>query len=881
MGTHGAAGTRSRALARSRRAAGPDNVGSRPPGRSGLGLTDWPVARRLFAVIVAALLMGLVFGGLRVADAESSASQFSKTQQLARLGAQLVNVVDDLQNERDATLVALITNDGAGLAQVHAKTNSDLGPVRAEIQQIVNGGFPAAITDAAGAVNLDLSPDSIGLLQNLFNTAFGTGDVVAPDYSTVINGIITLQAQVSLGNTDQSLNSNVQTLTALAQAKDLTSQQLALLDQSMANPPLSVFGTPGFLDFATETSLQVDYVEEFNDEAAFQHAASPAENSMYDGLLGPQAVKLDGETMSDNIEQALFAVAGGTLNENEPPNKIVPIAGASGISYPLFIDHVQLDPLANNPATAKMDGITTVPALKAAWDRGIRAKLAAMQATEQFVAGNIVTRATQLQQAAQRTALTYVIITVGVLLIVLAAALLVARSLVLPLRRLRVGALDIASVQLPERVRLLSENPESAASMEVSPVNVTSQDEIGQVARAFDQVHSEAVRLAGQQALLRSSFNAMFVNLSRRSQTLIERLARMIDTLEQREDDPDRLGSLFSMDHLVTRMRRNSENLLLLAGHDNPRKWSDAIPLADVARAATSEIEQYNRVTLDMTPDISLAGQAASDVVHLLAELIENATIFSPKDTQVHVAMQYLASGGVLIEITDQGIGVSEARLEEMNWRLDNPPTIDVSVSRHMGLFAVAKLAERHGVRVRLRAARPQGLSALVWLPDSLVERTTKVPAGNGWSRQASARATTAEVPAYAGRGYAGLAHGSAALGSATAGGPEAAPGLGGDGPAVSYAEWADGDQSATGLPVRVPKAGRGQGGAPADGPAAGLPGRTPGVPAAGPGGNQLPRRSPDQARSRLAGFQRGMRRAEGQGGAGGKVPQAGEGTGR
>ena len=124
-----------------------------------LGLTDWPVARRLFAVIVAALLMGLVFGGLRVADAESSASQFSRTQQLAKLGAQLVTVVDDLQNERDATLVALITNSDAGLAQVHAKTNSDLGPVRAEIQQIVNGGFPAAIQSAAGAVNNALSTD--------------------------------------------------------------------------------------------------------------------------------------------------------------------------------------------------------------------------------------------------------------------------------------------------------------------------------------------------------------------------------------------------------------------------------------------------------------------------------------------------------------------------------------------------------------------------------------------------------------------------------------------------------------------------------------------------------------------------------------------------
>jgi signal transduction histidine kinase len=913
MGTHGAAGMRSRALARTRRAAGQDNVRASSAGRMGVALTDWPVARRLFAVIVAALLMGLVFGGLRVADAENSASQLGRTEQLAKLSAQLVTVVDDLQNERDATLVALITNNGTALPAVQAKTNKDLGPVRAEIQAIVNGGYPAAIHADAGAVNAALSTDNVDhQLHNLFSTAYPTGAVVSPEYGAVIKDIITLQTQVSLGNTDQALTSDVQTLNTLSQAKDLTSQQLALLDQSMSNN--SVFGTAGFLDFATETSLQVDYVEEFNDEAAFQSSASPAENAMYDSLLGPQAAKLDGETQSDNIEQAFFAVAGGTLNEAKP----VPVSGALGISYPLFIAHVQLDPLANNPTTARQDGIFTIPQLKAAWDKGNGAKLAAMQDTEQFVAGNVVTRATQLQQSAQRGALTYLVITVVVLLIVMVAALLVARSLVLPLRRLRAGALDIASVQLPERVRLLSEDPESAGSMDVAPIKVASRDEIGQVARAFDQVHSEAVRLAGQQALLRSSFNAMFVNLSRRSQTLIERLARMIDTLEQHEDDPDRLGSLFSMDHLVTRMRRNSENLLLLAGHDNPRKWSEAIPLADVARAATSEIEQYNRVTLNMTPDISLAGQAVSDVVHLLAELIENATIFSPKDTQVHVAMQYLASGGVLIEVSDKGIGVSESRLEEMNWRLDNPPTIDVSVSRHMGLFAVARLAERHGVRVRLRPALPQGLSALVWLPDSLIERTTKPTSASGWSgRQVGAQPATAEVRAYAGAGHSSAAAGSHANGGAgngnanggngngngngsagarmpsgwfrrgqagtllPAAGPDAAPGPGENGASVSYAERAGGDQSTAGLPLRVPRAGRGAGGGPPDSQGAGLPGRTPGVPAAGPGGNRLPQRSPDQARSRLAGFQRGTRRAEGQGGTGGKAPQAGEGTER
>ncbi|MBV9380860.1 MAG: hypothetical protein JO242_09340, partial [Streptosporangiaceae bacterium] len=209
-------------------------------------------------------------------------------------------------------------------------------------------------------------------------------------------------------------------------------------------------------------------------------------------------------------------------------------------------------------------------------------------------------------------------------------------------------------------------------------------------------------------------------------------LARMIDSLEQNEDDPDRLSNLFSMDHMVTRMRRNSENLLLLAGQESARKWSEAVSLADITRAATSEIEQYNRVVLSVQPGVAVVGPAVTDVVHLLAEIVENATIFSPKDTQVQMSAQELSSGGVLIEVTDRGIGVSDARLAEMNWRLDNPPVMDVSVSRHMGLFAVARLAERHRIRIRLRPATPWGLTALVWLPDTVIERSARVYSGTG-----------------------------------------------------------------------------------------------------------------------------------------------------
>ena len=518
-----------------------------------------------------------------------------------------------------------------------------------------------------------------------------------------------------------------------------------------------------------------------------------------------------------------------------------------------------------------------------------------------------------------------------ILLLVLIATLVVARSLVLPLRRLRAGALDIATVQLPERVRQLAEATDPATSLEVAPIDVLSTDEIGQVARAFDQVHAEAVRLAGNEAMLRSSFNAMFVNLSRRSQALIERLVRTIDSLEQNEEDPDRLSYLFAMDHLVTRMRRNSENLLLLAGHDSARKWSEPVSLADVARAATSEIEQYSRVGLSIQPGISVSGQAVSDVVRLLAEIIENATIFSPKDTQVRVSAQELTSGGVLIEVSDSGVGISAARLEEMNLRLINPPVIDVSVSRHMGLFAVARLAERHGVRVRLRAGSPQGLTALVWLPDSLTERGTRPYGGYGQPRTAppadfqTARRTAGrhslavrsaqdgqsanddrlDVVGAARQIGAGprqtvqanstsswFSRRPSATDTASSGTMPPSP----DGWAEGKDAWAEGkdgwaegrhaaqiiadpvhgDDTAAGLPVRVPRAnllpGSAGGGRQADS-------RVTSRPAddyqAQTSAALRPTRSPELARSRLSGFQRGARRAEGQ------TPRTAEGADR
>jgi signal transduction histidine kinase len=921
MGTHGAAGTRVRALTPRRNTVSSNSVNSAR--RRLLNPFDWPVARRLFAVIVAALLMGLVFGGLRVYDSEGAASQFSRVSQLADLGEQLTVLVNDLQNERDATLLVLTKDKDASVVPLWAQTHRAVGAVQRAAAGI--GGLPSNIAADLQTVLADISPARISALESALDPDLPPQDegAVIGNYDADINDMIVLADQVSQGVSNASLTSDVEALNALSLAKEQASEERGLINYAIENPgPLTPFFNPNpdpnpngemaqdnFIDPTTVSLFTTAYNQEFVDESAFYASATPAESAFLSGAWGAQG-RFVGVSLAENLSQNIMANNNALTANSSASSVTLPgsplLFDAQGLGDPLTLSGpraIQQQTLKNDaPTTA--ESVQTMAQVLPAWEAGQADKLDGLQSTELFIAGNIAATASRLQGAASQAAATSGIITLAVLLVVLLAALAVARSVVLPLRRLRAGALDIASVQLPERVRLLTESPEAAAPMVVAPINVADKDEIGEVARAFDRVHAEAVRLAGEQALLRSTFNAMFVNLSRRSQALIERLARMIDNLEQTEADPDRLGSLFSMDHLVTRMRRNSENLLLLAGHENPRKWSEPITLADVARAAISEIEQYNRITLNISPGIAVAGAAVSDVAHLLAELIENATMFSSKDTQVQVVMQELSSGGVLIEISDKGIGVSEARLADMNWRLDNPPTIDVSVSRHMGLFAVARLAERHGVRVRLRPALPQGLSALVWLSDSVIERTSPYRSVGDWQSRPVGAAHGAHSSVGI-RQIGGVPEAAAALARSGSGndpsaaGPRVAKGwFRGRAPDLGGASGAGGgtpqrrtpsspsydDQTSAGLPVRIPKNSLTPDTV-TDNRTGGLPQRSDAArggpaPGSGPGTGSQPlrRRSPDQVRSRMAGFQRGTWRAETDQG---QAPTAGEGSER
>jgi HAMP domain-containing protein len=357
------------------------------------------------------------------------------------------------------------------------------------------------------------------------------------------------------------------------------------------------------------------------------------------------------------------------------------------------------------------------------WYQSTSRRLDLLRRVETSVTGDVASLSQTLKHSADRRALLYSIALTIVLWLAVGLSLLTARSMVGPLQRLKDAAEGVARRTLPGVVERLQRGERVDLDAEAAaPIEVYAKDEIGQVAEAFNAVHRVAVRVAGEQAALRKSVGDMFLNLARRSQSLVDRQLELIDDLERGETDPEALENLFRLDHLATRMRRNAENLIVLSGSEPARRWSDPVPLIDVVRAAIAEVEDYTRVELLPIEPLALGGQAVSDVVHLLAELIENATSFSPPGTKVQVAGQHVSSGYV-IEIEDRGLGMTDPELVEANERLANPPTIDFALSRMLGIFVVGRLASRYGVKVQLRHSWYGGVTALVLFPENLVVR--------------------------------------------------------------------------------------------------------------------------------------------------------------
>ncbi|HET7666859.1 MAG TPA: ATP-binding protein [Mycobacterium sp.] len=336
---------------------------------------------------------------------------------------------------------------------------------------------------------------------------------------------------------------------------------------------------------------------------------------------------------------------------------------------------------------------------------------------------NAVTDAVDSAATTQRTAaIRDSAIIVGALLLALLLVLVLARSLVQPLRRLRDSALQVAHGDLAREIERVRAGEEPG---HIEPIPVYTSEEVGQVAHAVDELHEQAVLLAGDQSRLQLQVRDMFETLSRRSRSLVDQQLSLIDRLERNEEDPERLESLFRLDHLAARMRRNGANLLVLAGAKVPREQAEPVPVSAIINAAASEVEDYTRVVTATVPDSEIHGAIADDLVHLLAELLDNALRYSPPVSQVRVSAMYTDDGGLVIEVSDIGIGMTEPDLRVANTRLQSGGEVNPYTARHMGLFVVGRLAAQYGLVVRLRstiAGEPNsGTTAAVFVPSALL----------------------------------------------------------------------------------------------------------------------------------------------------------------
>ena len=449
-----------------------------------------------------------------------------------------------------------------------------------------------------------------------------------------------------------------------------------------------------------------------------------------------QSVQLQGEALSRAVGargqmamQQMLVNRGADLPEPELRTSMITLAGTE----PSTVNGMSklLGGASGEAATLRSEmvkrmGFLSNPAVPVAGNPEL---LASQQATRQIAdkliadTTSAIPAAVAAEANASRTAaIRDAAIAAGAMLVVLLLVILVARSLVRPLRKLRDSALRVAHEDLARELEQVRAGAEPGP---VVPIPVHTSEEVGQVAHAVDELHEQAVFLAGEQSRLQLQVSDMFETLSRRSRSLVDQQLSLIDRLERNEEDPERLESLFRLDHLAARMRRNGANLLVLAGAKVPREQAEPVPVAAIINAAASEVEDYTRVVTATVPDNEILGVVAGDLVHLLAELLDNALRYSPPISQVRVSAVHTGNGGLVIEVSDIGLGMADSDLRVANTRLQSGGEVNPYTARHMGLYVVGRLAEQHGLVVRLRstiAGEPNsGTTAGVFVPGELL----------------------------------------------------------------------------------------------------------------------------------------------------------------
>ncbi|MEV4733849.1 nitrate- and nitrite sensing domain-containing protein [Saccharopolyspora sp. NPDC049426] len=635
---------------------------------------NWKLPVKIAAVVLVPVIFAIVLGVLQIRGQITEASNYEQMDRVVSAGRAVRTAVDRLQEERTQSAEFLVRSQvtEADVRNRFAASDKAL----AETQRLLNA---APDSDAVQYAKQETERQSTELepIRKLVLGGRVDPGITANSYTELIDVMLALDRTLISQISSSELVATATTVHELAKISEEVQLQQALVLTGLSRDE---FTSDNLTRLAASEARRTAAVKEF------RAAADPQQRVRYDQLYSnPQVPARETSVQLAMAEQN------------------------------------------NTRSTLSSHLVST-----ATWKEQSSTAAQALNTLQAQLDQQLHQTAFSLQDTAGNLAGLESVILLTALLIAGAIVVMVARHLLGSLEMLRHSALDTANHQLPNAV---ADIRAGHATQAVQPVPVNTTDEVGEVARAFDDVHTQAVTLATEQAELRRSYSDSFINVSRRSQSLLERQLRLFEQLERDEEDPDQLATLFQLDHLATRMRRNNENLMVLSGADLARRFTRPTTPADLLRAAVSEIEHYPRVNVLQLPDTKIVGYVASDLVRLLAELLDNAANFSAPQTQVVVSGQRDRDGSLRIDIDDDGIGMNQDELAEANQRLNSDEEIKQSTSRRMGLFVVGRLALRHGIRVELMPGQKDtGLRVSMTLrPDLLIDDVSlPAPRTNG-----------------------------------------------------------------------------------------------------------------------------------------------------
>ncbi|HWE88476.1 MAG TPA: nitrate- and nitrite sensing domain-containing protein [Pseudonocardiaceae bacterium] len=621
---------------------------------------NWRLRAKVSALLLLPVLASVVAGGLLISTEMDHADTYQNLEQLVALRGTLTPLLAGIQRERTDAADLLVNSGMSDPTEFNRQAGQDDAAV-------ANIGALAESTPNLGeaATNEYHTLTSLfgglpALRREVLGNAVDATDATLA-YSAINRGVLSFDQALASQFADPSLSGPATTLYDLELAQEQVGRQQAIVMAAIGR---------GHLLVGEENQLQQADLRWQDYLTDFQAAATSGEAADYQRTVSGPAV-----TNRELLEQAALSAGTGSVAELSMSQ----------------------------------------------WQQDSDATMAALSQVQDRIAGQLQDTAATLKTQTSQVAWTATVALVVLIVLVAAIGFLLGRHLLRSLRMLRRSALDVADNRLPAAVASILAGGNADTAIERVPLRTT--EEFGQLARAFDKMQIQAVQLAVEQASLRDNMRNILVNLSRRSQTLVERQLWLMEELEQHEEGPEQLANLFKLDHLATRMRRNNENLMVLSGAELGRRFTEPVPIADVLRAAVSETEDYQRMVVRATPDSRIVGYAAGDLVRLLAELLDNAAAFSPPNTEVVLASHDWERGSVLIEVIDQGLGIIEdENLAEANGKVVASGAADVPVSRQMGLYVVGRLACRHNINVRLlRNSYGVGLRASVLVPAELV----------------------------------------------------------------------------------------------------------------------------------------------------------------